>query len=168
MGPVWEYQWEYTDLDDGQVKLYPFWLTVAEAGYSMTLIENEARRLKHTRRERVGPPEWREKIKGKPSGLRALPSFDSPQDGELRELWWRVPDPDVHRAILEIVRVRRVIGDIAGLCETIRGEWTREVGGGLVAIHALRMLLARERRRTGEVGGKSGGAAPGDGEEVSR
>ncbi|MGU7773757.1 hypothetical protein ACV229_26685 [Burkholderia sp. MR1-5-21] len=150
MGPVWEYQWEYTDLDDGKVKTLPYWLTDAEAGYSTTLLQNDARRLTHTRRERVGPPEWRAMVAAKPSGIKPLPEFDSLQEDELRELWRRVPDPDAHRAILEIVHARRVMGEIEKLVAVIRAEY----GDKLVAIYKLRSLVKDERRCTGEIGGK--------------
>ncbi|KWE97890.1 hypothetical protein [Burkholderia ubonensis] len=150
MGTVWEYQWEYTDLDDGQVKVYPFWLTEAEAHNCYTLLEHDfGRKLKNTRRERVGPPAWREAFKAKPSGIKPLPEFVSPAHSELVSLYRRERDPDVRRAILEIVRVRRVMTEIERLTATIRDEY----GDKLVALYLLRTLLRSERERTGEIGG---------------
>lgn len=152
MGTVWEYQWEYTDLDDGQVKVYPFWLTPGEAGCSQTLIEGGfGRKLKHTRRERVGEPEWRKALKVAPSGIRPLPEFESPLHRELVDLYRRERDPDVRRVILEIVRVRRVLGEIEHLVATIRQEY----GDKLVAVSWLRCLVQQERERVGEFGGAS-------------
>nr|WP_240691016.1 hypothetical protein [Burkholderia cepacia] len=101
MGTVWEYQYEYTDLEDGKVKLYPFWLTETEAGNCQTLIENDFGR-KLQRRERVGPPAWREAYKVVPYGIKTLPEFDSPMHSELVELYRRERDPDVRRVILEV------------------------------------------------------------------
>ncbi|WP_206148963.1 hypothetical protein [Burkholderia sp. Tr-20390] len=149
MGTVWEYRYEYTDLDDGQVKLYPFWLTPAEAGHCYTLLEHDfGRKLKHTRRERVGPPAWREALKVKPRGPKPLPDFESPAHSELVALYRRERDPDVRRAILEIVRVRRMMTEIESLTATIRAEY----GDKLVALYMLRTLLRNERQRTGEIG----------------
>ncbi|MBO1859276.1 hypothetical protein J4G52_37610 [Burkholderia cenocepacia] len=151
MGTVWEYQYEYTDLDDGKVKLYPFWLTETEAGSCQTLIENDfGRKLK--RRERVGPPAWREAYKVAPSGIKTLPEFDSPMHSELVELYRRERDPDVRRVILEVVRARRVMGEIENLFRAIRDEYKDK----LVAMNVLRCLIQKERWR---VGGEFGGAS---------
>ncbi|KVW77428.1 hypothetical protein [Burkholderia ubonensis] len=152
MGTVWEYQWEYTDLDDGQVKVLPVWLTNVEAGHSQTLIENPSRRLFRTRRERHGEAEWRELVKSKPSGVKPLPEFDSPAHSELVALYRRERDPDVRKTILEVVRVRRVMKEIERLTATIRAEY----GDRLVALHMLRTLLRNEQRRAGEIGGLEG------------
>ncbi|MBN3744808.1 hypothetical protein G3N96_05075 [Burkholderia sp. Se-20373] len=150
MGTVWEYQYEYTDLDDGKVKLYPFWLTVAEAGHCQTLIENDfGRKLK--RRERVGPPAWRDAYKVEPHGVKTLPEFDSPMHSELVELYRRERDPDVRRVILEVVRARRVMGEIENLFRAIRDEYKDK----LVAMNVLRCLIQKERWRVGEFGGAS-------------
>ncbi|KVR89539.1 hypothetical protein C3743_39445 [Burkholderia contaminans] len=152
MGTVWEYQYEYTDLDNGEVKLYPFWLTEAEAGHCQTLLENDfGRKLKHTRRERVGPPAWREAYKVKPHGIKTLPEFDSPMHAELVELYRRERDPDVRRVILEVVRARRVMGEIEDLFRVIRNEYKDK----LVAMNVLRCLIQNERWRVGEFGGAS-------------
>ncbi|MBR8085602.1 hypothetical protein KDX23_22970 [Burkholderia vietnamiensis] len=146
MGTVWEYQYEYTDLDDGKVKIYPFWLTEAEAGHCETLLENDfGRKLKNTRRERVGPPAWREAFKAKPGGIKPLPEFDSPMHAELVELYRRERDPDVRRVILEVVRARRVMGEIENLFRTIRDEYKDK----LVAMNVLRCLIQKERWRVG-------------------
>ncbi|MBN3815238.1 hypothetical protein G3N57_00820 [Paraburkholderia sp. Se-20369] len=153
MPPVWEYQWEYTDLDDGQVKLYPFWLTEAEGAQSQMLTAHWGQRLKHTRRERVGPPEWRERLKVKPSGIKPLPEFDAPLHRELVALYQRERDPDVRRVILEVVRTRRVMKEIERLTRTIREEY----GDKLVALYTLRTLVRDERQRAGEI---DGDAAP--------
>ncbi|SEU40178.1 hypothetical protein SAMN03159335_06221 [Burkholderia cepacia] len=153
MGTVLEYQYEYTDLDDGKVKLYPFWLTEAEAGQCQTLIENDfGRKLKNTRRERVGPPAWREAYKVEPIGIKPLPEFDSPTHDELVELYRRERDPDVRRVILEVVRARRMMGEIEDLFRVIRNEYKDK----LVAMNVLRCLLQKERWR---VGGEFGGAS---------
>lgn len=153
MGTIWEYQYEYTDLDDGKVKLYPFWLTEAEAGQCQTLIENDfGRKLKNTRRERVGPPAWREAYKVEPIGIKPLPEFDSPMHAELVELYRRDRDPDVRRVILEVVRARRVMGEIEDLYRAIRNEYK----DALVAMNVLRCLLQKERWR---VGGDFGGGS---------
>ncbi|MFJ6059141.1 hypothetical protein ACIQHE_21800 [Burkholderia vietnamiensis] len=144
MGTVWEYQYEYTDLDDGKVKLYPFWLTEAEAGNCLKLIENDfGRKLK--RRERVGPPAWRDAYKVEPYGLKTLPEFDSPMHSELVELYRRERDPDVRRVILEVVRARRVMGEIENLFRAIRDEYKDK----LVAMNVLRCLIQKERWRVG-------------------
>ncbi|MBN3729478.1 hypothetical protein [Burkholderia sp. Tr-20390] len=149
MGTVWEYQYEYTDLDTNEVKLYPFWLTPAEAGQCHTLIANDfGRRLK--RRERVGPSAWREACKVEPYGIKPLPEFDSPVHAELVALYRRERDPDVRRVILEVVRARRVMGEIENLYRTIRAEYKDK----LVAMNVLRCLLQKERWR---VGGDFGG-----------
>ncbi|MBR8426192.1 hypothetical protein [Burkholderia cenocepacia] len=153
MGTVWEYQYEYTDLDDGKVKLYPFWLTPAEAGQCHTLLENDfGRRLTPTRRERIGPPAWREAYKLEPRGIKPLPEFDSPMHAELVALYRRERDPDVRRVILEVVRARRVMGEIEDLYRTIRAEYK----DALVAMNVLRCLLQKERWRVGgEFGSQS-------------
>ncbi|MBA9833377.1 hypothetical protein J4M90_37880 [Burkholderia contaminans] len=157
MGTVWEYQWEYTDLDNGQVKLYPFWLTRSEGLRSQTLTEAWGRCLNHTRRERVGPPEWREAFKVKPSGVKPLPEFEPPMHGELVELYRRERDPDVRRVILEVVRARRVMAEIEHLVTIIR----REYGDGLVAMNLLRCLAQNERWRAGDFGNSKAGGNPG-------
>ncbi|HDR9474364.1 hypothetical protein [Burkholderia multivorans] len=147
MEPIWEYQWEYTDLDDGQVKVIPFWLTEAEAANSHTLLNNDfGRKRAHTRRQRIGEPEWRTALKGKPSGIKRLPEFETPLHAELVELYQRNRDPDVRRVILEVVRVRRVLGEIEGLVATIRQEY----GDKLVAMNWLRRLVQDEKRRVGD------------------
>ncbi|WP_321944796.1 hypothetical protein [Burkholderia cenocepacia] len=151
MGTVWEYQYEYTDLDDGKVKLYPYWLTEAEAGQCQTLIENDFGR-KLMRRERVGPPAWREAYKVEPCGIKTLPEFDSPTHSKLVELYQRERDSDVRRVILEVVRARRVMGEIENLFRIIRGEYKDK----LVAMNVLRCLIQKERWR---VGGEFGGAS---------
>ncbi|WP_041494489.1 hypothetical protein [Burkholderia sp. KJ006] len=152
MGTVWEYQWEYTDLDDGQVKVYPYWLTETEAGNCVSLIEHDfGRKLAHTRRARVGPPEWREANKVKRSGVTPLPDFDPPTHAELAELYRRERDPAVRRVILEVVRDRRVMGEIEGLFRIIRDEYK----DSLVAMSTLRCLIQRERWRVGEIAGAS-------------
>lgn len=152
MGTAWEYQWEYTDLDTGETKLYPFFLTPAEAGFTPELIQLDGgRKLLHTRRERVGPPAWREALKVKPSGIRPLPEFETPLHRELVDLYRRERDPDVRRVILEVVRVRRVLGEIEHLVAVIREEY----GSGLVAMNWLRCLIQDERKRVGEFGGSS-------------
>lgn len=148
MGTVWEYQYEYTELDSGDVKLYPFWLTEAEAGCCHTLLENDFGR-KRARRERVGEPEWRAVREVKPCGIKPLPEFETPLHRELIELYRRERDPDVRRVILEVVRVRRVLGEIEHLVATIRQEY----GDGLVAMYSLRCLVKGERERVGEFGG---------------
>ena len=66
----------------------------------------------HTRRERVGEPERRDAHKVEPCGIKALPEFGSPMHGELVALYRLARDPDVRRVILEVVRARRVIGEI--------------------------------------------------------
>lgn len=144
MGTVWEYQYEYTDLEDGKVKLYPFWLTETEAGNCQTLIENDFGR-KLQRRERVGPPAWREAYKVVPYGIKTLPEFDSPMHSELVELYRRERDPDVRRVILEVVRARRVMGEIENLFRAIRDEYKDK----LVAMNVLRCLIQKERWRVG-------------------
>ncbi|NGO98066.1 hypothetical protein BJL96_27780 [Burkholderia cenocepacia] len=152
MGTVWEYQWEYTDLDTGETRLYPFFLTPAEAGHMPELIHLDGgRKLLHTRRERVGPPAWREALKTKPSGARPLPEFETPLHRELIDLYRRERDPDVRRVILEVVRVRRVLGEIEDLVAIIREEY----GNALVAMHTLRCLIQDERKRVGEFGRSS-------------
>ncbi|CAJ6622693.1 Uncharacterised protein [Burkholderia pseudomallei] len=151
MGTVWEYRYEYTDLDDGEVKLYPFWLTPAEAGQCQTLLENDfGRRLQHTRRERIGPPAWRDAYRVEPSGIKPLPEFESPMRAELVALYRRHRDPDVRRVILEVVRARRVMGEIEDLYRAIRNEYK----DALVAMNVLRCVLQKERWR---VGGDFGG-----------
>ncbi|WP_175785291.1 hypothetical protein [Burkholderia ambifaria] len=153
MGTVWEYQWEYTDLDSGEVKLYPFFLTSAEAGHTPELIQFDGgRKLQHTRRERVGPPAWREAYKVEQRGIRPMPDFDSPLHAELVALYRRERNPDVRRVILEVVRARRVIVEIDELFRVVRAEYK----DGLVAMYKLRCLLQKERWR---VGGELGGAA---------
>ncbi|MEZ7523857.1 hypothetical protein [Burkholderia vietnamiensis] len=134
------------------MKIYPFWLTEAEAGHCETLLENDfGRKLKNTRRERVGPPAWREAFKAKPGGIKPLPEFDSPMHAELVELYRRERDPDVRRVILEVVRARRVMGEIENLFRTIRDEYKDK----LVAMNVLRCLIQKERWR---VGGEFGAA----------
>jgi len=150
MGTVWEYQWEYMDLDTMEVKVYPFWLTPAEAGYTPELIQFDGgRKLLHTRRERVGPPAWREAYKIEPDGTKQLPEFESPLHDELVELYRRERDPDIRRVILEVVRARRLMGEIDDLFQAIRAEYK----DGLVAMYKLRCLLQNERWRVGEFGG---------------
>ncbi|WP_155638516.1 hypothetical protein [Burkholderia cepacia] len=140
------------DLDTGEVRLYPFWLTTTEAGHTPELIQFEGgRKLLHTRRERIGEPAWREAYKVKPSGIRPLPDFDSPAYSDLVELYRRERDPEVRRVILEIVRVRRVMAQIAELTAIIRSEY----GDELVALFTLRTLLREEQQRTGEIDLKS-------------
>ncbi|WP_181437220.1 MULTISPECIES: hypothetical protein [Burkholderia] len=76
----------------------------------------------HTRRKRVGEPEWRDAHKVEPCGIKALPEFHFPMHGELVALYRHARDPDVRRVILEVVRARRVIGEIedAGLSRGYR------------------------------------------------
>lgn len=113
MGTVWECLWEYLYLDTMEVKLYPYWLTPSEAGHIRVLVEFDGgRKLLHTRRERVGPAAWLEACKVEPYSVKPLPEFDSPIRSELVALYRRERDPDVRRPILEIVRARRVMGDI--------------------------------------------------------
>ncbi|VWC39762.1 hypothetical protein BLA23254_06875 [Burkholderia lata] len=158
MGTVWEYQWEYTDLDSGQVKLYPFWLTKSEGFRSDRLTEGWGRCLAHTRRERVGPPEWREALKVKPYGTRPLPEFEPPMHGELVDLYRRERDQDVRRVILEVVRARRVMAEIEHLVAIVR----REYGDGLVAMNLLRCLAQNERWRVGDFGDSKKGGKSGE------
>ncbi|HHV7523747.1 TPA: hypothetical protein ACUNF5_005272 [Burkholderia orbicola] len=140
------------DLDTGEVKLYPFWLTTAEAGHTPELFQFDGgRKLLDTRRERVGPPAWREAYKVKPSGIKPLPEFDSPMHADLVALYRRERDPDVRNVILEVVRVRRVMSEIGKLTATIRSEY----GDKLAALYMLRKLLREEQLRTGEIDLKS-------------
>ncbi|WP_412530595.1 hypothetical protein [Burkholderia lata] len=87
-----------------------------------------------------------------PSGVKPLPDFDSPTHAELVELYRRDSDPDVRRVILEVVRARRVLGEIEDLFRIIRAEYN----DSLVAMSKLRCLIQSERWR---VGGDFGSAA---------
>lgn len=152
--PVWEYRWRYVDIhDDAKVKESPYWFTDEEARRTMRLSNGWAEKMKETRRMRVGEPEWKRDLcpplivtKG-----REWPDYNVPTDDELRALWRRYSDPDVRRTILELVRIRRDLPMLTDLCETVRDAWSKEVGGHLVAIHALRIGLKDARRRAGEI-----------------
>lgn len=76
-----------------------------------------------------------------------LPSFQSPTNRELREMWRSYPDGhEVRRLILEIVRCRSQFRDAEDLRQSVQKVWSEDVGGHLVALHKLRLLLQDEAR----------------------
>ncbi|AYQ38352.1 hypothetical protein QZM64_18850 [Burkholderia cepacia] len=76
-----------------------------------------------------------------------LPSFQSPTNRELREMWRRYPDGhEVRRLILEIARCRHQFRDAEDLRQTVQKVWSEDVGGHLVALYKLRLILQDEAR----------------------
>ncbi len=84
---------------------------------------------------------------------KPLPEISSPTTKELREMWHRYPaDGEVRLLLLEIARARRQMALIEGHRKAIAQAWKEETGGShLVALYQLRLLLQRERERTGEM-----------------
>lgn len=78
---------------------------------------------------------------------KPLPSFQSPTNRELREIWRRYPEGhEVRRLILELARCRQQFRDAEDLRKTVQKVWTEDVGGDLVALYQLRLILQEEAR----------------------
>ncbi len=76
-----------------------------------------------------------------------LPSFQSPTNRELREIWRRYPDGhEVRRLILEIARCRKQFAKAEDLRKRVQAVWNEDVGGHLVALYKLRLVLQDEAR----------------------
>jgi hypothetical protein len=88
-----------------------------------------------------------------PPGAPSPNDFRPPITVEMRELWRAYPDPDVRRLLLEIVHLRRLLGEIETLRQAIDRAWKAEAGGQLVGLEALRCRLQEERVRIGIIQG---------------
>jgi hypothetical protein len=81
--------------------------------------------------------------------MRPLPQFQTVTEDEMRAIWRRHRDDDVHRLCLEVARYRRVIDEIEGYRVAVDRAWHDAVGGSLVGLYQLRLLLKAERERIG-------------------
>jgi aromatic ring-cleaving dioxygenase len=80
---------------------------------------------------------------------KRLPDFESPSRDELRSHWATyADDPFAQRCLLEIVRLRRQMGELERLRLAALAAWTAEVGGHQVALYKMRLLLQQEIERT--------------------
>ncbi|WP_207002564.1 hypothetical protein [Trinickia mobilis] len=86
--------------------------------------------------------------------MKRLPEFRPPVVDEMRRMWVRyeLADPDIHRLLLEIVRLRNVLDEVERLRQTIDRVWKADVGSQLVGLETLRCLLQQERVRIGILG----------------
>jgi hypothetical protein len=75
----------------------------------------------------------------------------------MRELWQRYSDPDVRRLLLEIQHLRGVLSDVERLRATVERAWKDAESGQLAALYQLRLLLQRERERTGRINNEGEG-----------
>lgn len=84
---------------------------------------------------------------------KSLPTFLTPLYPEMRVMWRRYEfkDPDVHRLLLEIEHLRRLLYRIEDSRKTIDRAWKDNVGSQLVALERLRVLLQQERERFGDL-----------------
>lgn len=76
-----------------------------------------------------------------------LPTFQPVKLEEIRAVWARYQDPNVHRLALEVVRYRNVIAEIDQLYKVTHQAWRDAIGGNLVALHLLQKVLDVERER---------------------
>lgn len=76
--------------------------------------------------------------------MSKLPRFEPILKDEMRALWVKHCDPDIRRLLLEVEHSRRVPADVHCHFEAIHSAWREKVGGGSVAIHQMKTLLADE------------------------
>ncbi|QIE86809.1 hypothetical protein [Pseudomonas nitroreducens] len=76
--------------------------------------------------------------------MSKLPRFEPILKDEMRALWVKHQDPDIRRLLLEVEHSRRVLAEVHDNFEAIHAGWREKVGGGSVAIHQMKTLLANE------------------------
>ena len=121
MEPLWEYQWEFVPYPSEGRAQSTGWMTDEEAQHWHPGKHHRSRRLDETRRDRNAQPKppigLFQRVEAEPKRCaadRPLPAFRQPDLQELRLLY---VDPrsctfdEIHRLILEVVRLRRKLED---------------------------------------------------------
>lgn len=85
-----------------------------------------------------------------PDEQRKLPEFVPPTREEMRALWRAYPAEEVHRLILEIEHLRRVLVRAEGYRLVIARAYREQHIEQLIALENLRNLLREEKARTTE------------------
>ena len=84
---------------------------------------------------------------------------------ELRQLWRQCGcgaeyDSTVRRLIVDVLRMRKLIVEMDGLCGAVQRAWRDETRSNLVALERLRILFNDERSRHGVLSSESPPAPP--------
>jgi hypothetical protein len=84
----------------------------------------------------------------------------SPSLAELRSLWRQHGsgteyDESIRRLITDVVRMRKLIVEMDGLCGAVQRAWRDETRSNLVALERLRILFNDERSRQGGLSSES-------------
>lgn len=95
---------------------------------------------------------------------RVLPPMPSPSLVELRRLWRQHGsgteyDEAIRRLITDVVRMRKLIVEMDGLCGAVQTAWRDETRSTLVALERLRILFNDERSRQGGLSSEPPSAA---------
>lgn len=91
---------------------------------------------------------------------RILPPMPSPSLTELRSLWRQHGsgseyDETIRRLITDVVRMRKLVVEMDGLCGAVQRAWRDETRSNLVALERLRILFNDERSRQGGLSAES-------------
>lgn len=148
MTPIWEYRLAFDDPIAGCTIESSTWLTDHEAIYWHGYGRDNSRRMDETKRDRnLHPPEPLLRLPGK------LPAFNAQTDDELRVLWRHYrADPEARRLILEVVHLRRMIGQVESWLKGAEAAPNKgDLGKPFCGLHKLRIMLRTERERRGDV-----------------